>query len=301
MLKKTKRSYLYFVFLFFFLFFLITSNQVLAATVNFSPSSSTYHVGDTIRIKVVVSSDSSINAVSNNISFSNDLLSLTSLSKSSSIVSLWAQEPSFSNTTGTVSLEGVILNGYNGSSGHIITLIFKAKSVGIATLKFSDVSILANDGNGTDLFSGALSTGTINIEKAIKIEKPEKETKPIDTIENVIEKIEEVEISNELPDNSLLISIIILLVIILCFIVISVFLLIFKLKKYLKNRLLKIKKIIDKNFKNLEKEIKLEIKDSKQKEVNKMVQDNKKDDIMKEVIDTEDKIIEEIEKIEEEL
>jgi len=309
MLIKNKSLYFFF-FLFFIISFFININKVLAATINFSPISGTYNVGDTIKIKVIVSSDKSINAVSGKISFSNDLLSLTSLSKSSSIVDLWAQEPSFSNSTGTASFEGVILNGFMGNTGNIITLIFKAKSIGIASLKFSNVSILANDGNGTDIFSGDLFIGSINIEKNNKVDKQEPEAKKIEEIgtvekitnitKNVVEKIEEVEVSNNLPNNSLLITIIIILGTLLNLSIIYTFLLFIKLKKRFKEKLLRTEVAVDKNFKNLEKEIDSEIIDKSRLKDDK-INITQESDVFEEVVNTEGKIIKEIEEIKEEI
>jgi hypothetical protein len=316
MLIKNKNLFFCVFFLFFSIFFFSNYNKVFAATINFSPVTSTYSVGDIIKVKVVVSSDKSINAVSGKVSFPTDLLSLTSLSKSSSIVSLWAQEPSFSNRSGVVSFEGVILNGYIGNSGNILTLVFKAKSTGRASLIFSGVSILANDGNGTDIFSGSLFPGNINLEKAIKttsiterelntiadcknanVEKQESALSCIAI--NATEKIKEVEILNDLPSNSLLVAIIILIIILLSLIIIYLFIIIFRLKRYLKNKLLKTENAILKNFNNLEKNIESKMTDSKDIKNEKIIKEG--DNVLKEVTEVEKKIIKEVEKIEDNL
>ena len=149
-----------------------------AATIGFSPSKESFKVGDTINVKVYVATGSqSINAISANIKFPSDILSLSSVSKTGSIINLWAQDPSFSNKDGTASFEGVILNGYTGSSGNAVTLIFKAKSNGVADLSFTMASVLANDGNGTEVLSGK-SKSILTISKIepiaakIKVEVP---------------------------------------------------------------------------------------------------------------------------------
>lgn len=111
-------------------------------------------LGDTVRVKVVIASDVSVNAISAKIKFSTDTLSLSSISKAGSVVSLWAQEPTFSNADGTAELDGVILNGYTGSGGVAATLVFKAKQIGTADLSFETASVYANDGSGTDVASG---------------------------------------------------------------------------------------------------------------------------------------------------
>ncbi len=137
---------------------LLTPNSIFAAHLDFVPNTGTYKVGDTISVKIIVSStDRSVNAVSSNISFSKNTLSLSSISKSSSVISLWAQDPSFSNGAGTANLEGVILNGYTGSFGTVATLNFRVIAPGNAFISFNGASVLANDGEGTNVLTGTNS------------------------------------------------------------------------------------------------------------------------------------------------
>src|SRR3989344_7735403 len=130
-----------------------------AATLYFSPSSGTQAVGTTFSVGVYVSSaDQAMNAASGVISFPSDKLTVESISKSGSIFSLWVQEPSFSNPPaggqGTVNFEGIVLNpGYAGNSGKILNITFKAKAAGVANVSFSSGSVLANDGNGTNILT----------------------------------------------------------------------------------------------------------------------------------------------------
>jgi len=126
-----------------------------AATLFLSPANGSYSVGQTFSVSVYVSSsDQAMNAVSVNISFPSNLLQVVSLSKTNSIITNWVQEPSFSNTSGTINLEGIVLNpGYQGNSGRIITITFKAKSAGTAEVVFTSSSVLANDGLGTNILT----------------------------------------------------------------------------------------------------------------------------------------------------
>ncbi|MEK7510377.1 MAG: cohesin domain-containing protein [Patescibacteria group bacterium] len=138
-----------------------------AATLYFSPSSGSHAVGTTFSISVYVSSaDQAMNAASGAISFPSDKLEVASLSKIGSIFSLWVQEPTFSNTLGTVNFEGIVLNpGFTGSSGKIISITFKTKTAGNAPLTFSSGSVLAHDGKGTntltDLGDANFSIGVV--------------------------------------------------------------------------------------------------------------------------------------------
>ena len=79
-----------------------------------------------------------MNAAEGTVSFSKDELSVVSLLKNGSIVNLWAQEPSFSNSAGSVDFSGIVLNpGYTGSAGKILTIAFKAKAEGETSLFLS--------------------------------------------------------------------------------------------------------------------------------------------------------------------
>ena len=136
--------------------FFLLPKTTLAASLYFSPASGSYAVGKTFSANVYVSSaDQAMNAAGGVISFPEDKLEITSLTKSGSIIGLWVQDPSFSNGAGTVNFEGIVLNpGFSGSGGKIMTINFKVKSAGSAGLNFSSGSILANDGAGTNILDG---------------------------------------------------------------------------------------------------------------------------------------------------
>ncbi|MBI2552805.1 hypothetical protein HYW17_05930 [Candidatus Uhrbacteria bacterium] len=126
-----------------------------AAALYISPSAGSYNVGKTFSVTVGISSaDRAVNAASGAISFPQDKLEITALSKTGSIFSLWVQEPVFNNSAGTVSFEGIVLNpGFTGASGKILGVTFRVKAAGAAPLNFSSGSVLANDGKGTNILS----------------------------------------------------------------------------------------------------------------------------------------------------
>lgn len=135
--------------------FCILAQRANAATLYFSPSSGSFNVGQTFSVSVFVSSpDQIMNAAGGVVSFPRDKLEITSLSKAGSIITLWAQEPAFSNAAGSVNFEGIILpNGFMGQAGRIITLNFRTRTVGAAGLRFQGVSVLAHDGIGTNILT----------------------------------------------------------------------------------------------------------------------------------------------------
>ncbi len=127
-----------------------------AASINLFPNSGTFNAGESFAVAVSVSSpDQAMNAISGTIAFPTDLLEVTSISRGGSIIQIWVREPSFSNATGSIQFEGVILNpGFQAASGNVITINFRAKSSGTAPVNFLSGSILANDGKGTSILSG---------------------------------------------------------------------------------------------------------------------------------------------------
>ena len=151
-----KKYFKYFVSVSFSLFFLVVS-FTHAASLSFSPASGSFSVGQTFTVGLIVSTpDQAMNAVSGVLSFPADLLEVTSLSKGGSIVGLWVQEPSFSNSAGTVNFEGVALNpGFTGGSGRVLGVSFRVKRAGSAKLTFQTPSVLANDGQGTNILTSA--------------------------------------------------------------------------------------------------------------------------------------------------
>ena len=110
-------------------------------------------MGENFTVAVLVNSDQSINAVSGVLDFPTEYLQVVSLNKTNSIINLWVQNPSFSNTgdRGDVRFEGIKLNpGFVGSGGQIIDIVFRVKKIGSAEVYFTESSILANDGLGSN-------------------------------------------------------------------------------------------------------------------------------------------------------
>jgi hypothetical protein len=119
----------------------------------FSQVSGSYEQGKTFTMRVTMSSpDVAVNAASGILSFPADKLQVVSLSKTNSVLTLWVQEPTFSNSQGTIGFEGVVPNpGFSGISGNVLLVTFKVISEGPAAIKFNSGSLLANDGQATNI------------------------------------------------------------------------------------------------------------------------------------------------------
>ena len=180
--KKIIKKSLLFVFLLFSVF--CFSQKTKAADLVLSSPSNTYSVGSSFSVSVLVNTESgqSINAVSSHITFPKNMLSVVSISKTNSLVGLWATDPDFSNTAGTVDFEGVILNpGFEGSQGKIITINFKVKSAGSASVFLGASSILANDGQGTNVLANLknLNLNLIQAQAVVNVPVVSTTTSPV--------------------------------------------------------------------------------------------------------------------------
>jgi ABC-type multidrug transport system fused ATPase/permease subunit len=171
-----------------------------AANITVAPSSGNYKVGSTISVNVFISNNQEpVNAVSANLAFTNNTLSLTSISKSGSIIDLWAEEPTYSNNSGTVSFEGGMYNpGFSGLQGKVLTINFKVISAGVTNIRLVDGSVLSNDGNATNVL-GTLGSATYNITEEVVEPKPTPNTEPVKTeTNNLLPNI----VSNSYPDSN---------------------------------------------------------------------------------------------------
>jgi len=137
-----------------------------ADTIFISPLTGTYAVGETFSVRIMVSSPrQSINAISGVLSFPTDRLQVVSVSKIGSVLSLWVQEPTFSNSQGTVTFEGVVPNpGFAESNGRVLGINFKVSGTGPAEIRMKSGSLLANDGYGTNVLR-TLGTASFTLEE----------------------------------------------------------------------------------------------------------------------------------------
>lgn len=150
--KNTKLIYILFI---LGVFFLLPSSTVFAADLTLSPSTGTYSSGQTFTATVrAVPGGDNINAVEATISFDPAVLSVVSVSKTGSVFSLWTTEPTFSNSTGKIEFGGGSPSPFTSTS-NIVTITFRAVAEGTGAVTFTDASVLAADGRGTDVFKNS--------------------------------------------------------------------------------------------------------------------------------------------------
>ncbi len=156
------------LFCFFLFAFCIFTGEAKAASASLylSPSTGNYTVGNTFLIQAKVNSGGvAVNATDGTLVFNPDKLEVKSISKIDSAFTLWVQEPTFSNSLGTVNFAGGKPSpGFTGAAGIIFTITFKARTATIdpATVTFASGSVLADDGKGTNIL-GSMGSGSYKL------------------------------------------------------------------------------------------------------------------------------------------
>src|SRR5258708_6083448 len=131
------------------LFFILPA-VVSAATLSVG-SGGTHAVGETFVVPLYVSTENgeAMNAVEANVTFPPGRVRIVSINDTG-IIDFWAAKPHYSNTKGTVALQGVVYNpGFSGSNGKLLSVTFQATKKGEVAIIFGSASVLANDGQGT--------------------------------------------------------------------------------------------------------------------------------------------------------
>jgi len=167
-----------------FLFVLLIPCTNLKATVlNLNSNSKNINLNQDFLVEFYLDTQQEqINALEGKIIFPNSLLKLKEIQTGNSIVSLWLEEPN-QKEINQVSFSGIIPGGINDSNAFIFSMIFEARQQGNENIKFKDVQILLNDGQGTPAkirFS--------NFDFFIsKLEEKEEKKEPTPTAINIID------------------------------------------------------------------------------------------------------------------
>lgn len=144
-----------------------------AASLSMTPSTGVYTAGSTFTVRVAVNTEGKpVNAAEGTVKFNPQELSVVSVNNAGSIFNLWVTEPTFSNSAGTISFSGGKPSGFTGSSGNIFDVTFRTTNANTARVSFTNGSVLANDGKGTNILSG-MSGGTYTVQAVTSQPKQE--------------------------------------------------------------------------------------------------------------------------------
>ncbi len=137
--------------------FFILAGTARAAEIAISPTTGSYAVGQSFTVTIQANpAGKSVNAVEAKLSFDNTKLSVTGVSKTGSVFSLWTTEPTFSNTAGTIDFGGGSPTPFSVRS-NLITVTFRVIAAGSGAVSVSSASVLAADGLGTDVYTGGVN------------------------------------------------------------------------------------------------------------------------------------------------
>ncbi|MFA6494854.1 MAG: hypothetical protein WC246_00615 [Candidatus Paceibacterota bacterium] len=146
---------------------ILTPSYASAATLSVATSRTTYGIGDTIVARIYVgSSGEATNAVEGTLVVPS-MVDFSSVAIDGSIISFWIQKPSYAGTGRSVYFSGVVTNpGFTGDRGLVLTVYARAQSAGSGSFSIRDGSVLANDGQGTQIL-----TSVANAQVAVRAQE----------------------------------------------------------------------------------------------------------------------------------
>lgn len=132
-------------------FLIAPLNTDYATTIRIEPPTGVVVVGETFTIALIVDSNQPVNAFQGLLTFNPEILLVESIDYNTSIANLWAEEPWYSNGSGTINFIGgtTKIGGFLGE-GTLLTVTFKTKQLGEASIKMNEAKILKHDGLGTE-------------------------------------------------------------------------------------------------------------------------------------------------------
>lgn len=109
-------------------------------------------VGELVTLQVVAHAEEPINVIGASLKIPEESLTVESVSKENSIITLWSEEPAYTN--GAVHFSGGILSpsGFVGS-GIVLTVQVRPQRIGDVQVLLEDVHMLAHDGTGSEVTS----------------------------------------------------------------------------------------------------------------------------------------------------
>ena len=151
--KINKRiKILFVIFMSFSVFFLFASISHASTEIYFQKDLKEIAKGDTFSVDLKISSTEMINVIDGTIIYDKDKLEIKEVKINDSLLSLWVKEPVFNNEIGELSFVGGSPDGFNGTDGQILRIIFLVKKDGVSLLSFKDsFSVFINDGKGTKI------------------------------------------------------------------------------------------------------------------------------------------------------
>jgi hypothetical protein len=139
-----------------------------AAGLYVTPIEGTYRVNEIFTATIRLDSIKQyINAAEGALHFPPKMLEVVRVSKTGSILTLWPEEPSFSNEAGIVRFAGAVEGGFGfkGAGAPVLQIVFRSLYPGSAALDIKDAQVFSSDGRGTPVLENT-EGATITISNA---------------------------------------------------------------------------------------------------------------------------------------
>lgn len=162
--NRSSKSYIlnsiFFSVFLYSIFYILNPFPVSAAILYLAPEIGDYHQGDTFLVDIRLDTEGEyINVADIDLSFPEDSIEVVDFSKGNSVLSLWVEEPNFSNREGKLSFIGGTPGGYQGLDGILGRIALRARETSAkqdakqtrnTKISFLESSqVLLNDGSGT--------------------------------------------------------------------------------------------------------------------------------------------------------
>ncbi len=124
--------------------------SVQAATVSFVPAELSLAVNQEVRVDIYLNAENqAINAVAGKLLLPSNGLKLEEISDGNSLLSFWVEKPTRQGDE--ITFAGVTPGGYEGQRGLLFSLFFSGETVSSQEIKWQELQVLANDGQGTSV------------------------------------------------------------------------------------------------------------------------------------------------------
>jgi len=148
----------------FLIIFVFSTSTTSAATFFFDPIHQNINQGDQFTIVFLMNpGDNYVNAVEGRLKFPSNILKITTISYSDSVVNMWVMEPKFKGDF--IDFAGITPGGFNGVRkpldtkiypGNIFAVTFEALHSGSGAVSVDNISAFLNDGYGSPVESEVL-------------------------------------------------------------------------------------------------------------------------------------------------
>ncbi|MCG2685960.1 cohesin domain-containing protein [Candidatus Parcubacteria bacterium] len=138
------------------LIFLAIPSEAAAAEATFKldPSITSAAVGGTFWVDITIDTDTAINAVQADLTFSHIKLEVVEVDTATSDFTVQAQAPEIDNNHGTVQIvRGEYTPGVSGTGKLLAKIQFKALTTGTTTITFENTSMILADADNEDIFN----------------------------------------------------------------------------------------------------------------------------------------------------